>query len=180
MRAILFTLMSVLSAAAFSATVYKWVDENGVTHYSDQPHENAEKVQLAQPQTYKAPRSPAPQQTSVASASHPPAHTYNGCPVVQPANEDTFPNATSVSTTVAIDPQLRQGDQVILMLDGAKLQNFPVGGGSYTISPVDRGTHTLQALIQDGGGNVVCQSASVSFSVVQPSVLNPANPNFHH
>jgi hypothetical protein len=186
MRAILFTLMSVLSAAAFSATsatVYKWVDENGVTHYSDQPHENAEKVQLAQPQTYKAPRAPQGQQpaaNAAASNSQSPSRAYNGCPVVQPANEDTFPNATSVSTTVVIDPHLQQGDQVILMLDGARLQNFPVGGGSYTITPIERGTHTLQALIQDGGGNVVCQSASVSFSVVQPSVLNPANPNFHH
>ena len=55
MRAILFTLMSVVSAVALCATVYKWVDENGVTHYSDQPHENAEKVQIAQPQTYSAP-----------------------------------------------------------------------------------------------------------------------------
>jgi len=52
MRVIMFTLMSVVSAVALSATVYKWVDESGVTHYSDQPHENAEKVTIAQPQTY--------------------------------------------------------------------------------------------------------------------------------
>ena len=56
MRAILFTLMSVACAVAFSATVYRWVDENGVTHYSDQPHENAEKVTISAPQTFSAPR----------------------------------------------------------------------------------------------------------------------------
>ena len=58
MRATLFTLMSVASCAvALAGSVYKWVDENGVTHYSDQPHENAQKVELKAPQTYSAPKS---------------------------------------------------------------------------------------------------------------------------
>ena len=35
--------MSLACTAAVAATVYKWVDENGVVHFSDQPHENAEK-----------------------------------------------------------------------------------------------------------------------------------------
>jgi len=60
MRTFLFTLMSVLACTvAVSATVYRWVDENGVVHFSDQPHENAEKVQLKAPQTYSAPKAPA-------------------------------------------------------------------------------------------------------------------------
>jgi hypothetical protein len=57
---------------------------------------------------------------------------------------------------------------------------FPAQGGSFTISPIDRGQHTLQAVVQDPGGKVLCQSANVTFTVLQPSVLNPANPNFKH
>ena len=174
MRALLFTLLSVVSAAALSATVYKWVDEDGVTHYSDQPHENAEKVQLTQPQTYSAPRaanrsqqSPEPKQA---------ANTYT-CEVTQPANDQNFPNATSVTIGAQISPPPQSGDQGFLLLDGARVPKW--SGGSVTIDPIDRGTHSVQAIVQDSNGKVVCQSATVSFTILQPSVMNPANPNFH-
>ena len=40
-------LALLLGAAAFGATVYKWVDEHGVTHYSDQapPKQDAQKIE---------------------------------------------------------------------------------------------------------------------------------------
>ena len=41
--------------AGARGTVYKWVDENGVVHYSDQPHPNAQKMQVQEAQTYTAP-----------------------------------------------------------------------------------------------------------------------------
>jgi hypothetical protein len=178
MRAILFTLLSVVSAAALSATVYKWVDEDGVTHYSDQPHENAEKVQLTQPQTYSAPRISS--QVRSTSAETPAAtNAYSTCNVVQPTNDQSFPNVTSVTASVQISPPPHGGDQALLLLDGTRVPNFPAGGGSVTINPIDRGTHSLQVVVQDSSGKVLCQSANVSFTVLQPSVLNPANPNFH-
>jgi hypothetical protein len=177
MRAIVFTLLSVLCTAALAATVYKWVDENGVTHYSDQPHENAEKVTVAQPQTYKAPKPPPQQASAAAPPKTPPP--YSSCSIAQPANDDTFPNATSVDAAVVTNPGVRPGDEVVLLLDGSRVANFPPSGGSTTINGIDRGSHSLQAIIRDGNGQVVCQSANVTFTVLQPSVLNPANPNFH-
>ena len=61
MRAMIFTLLSMLACTVtVAATVYRWVDENGVTHYSDQPHENAEKVTVAAPQTYSAAKGYSP------------------------------------------------------------------------------------------------------------------------
>ncbi len=46
MRAIM--LGAVLALATFSAqaAVYKWVDQNGKTHYSDKPVQNAEQVKV--------------------------------------------------------------------------------------------------------------------------------------
>jgi len=177
MRAIVFTLLSVLCTAAFAATVYKWVDENGVTHYSDQPHENAQKVTVAQPQTYKAPKLPPEQASAAAAPKAPPP--YSSCAIAQPANEDTFPNATSVDAAVVTNPGVRPGDEAVLLLDGSRVPSFPPGGGSTTINGIDRGTHSLQVIIRDGNGQVVCQSANITFTVLQPSILNPANPNFH-
>jgi uncharacterized protein DUF4124 len=179
MRIALFTLMSLVCTVAFSATVYRWVDENGVTHYSDQPHEKAEKVQVAAPQTFKAPPVPqrAPAQNAQNGQQQSPAYQ---CQVVSPANDDTLPNAYSVNTAVQVSPGLQGGDQVFLLLDGARVPNYPTQGGAFTISPIDRGQHTLQAVVRDAEGKVVCQSANVSFTVLQASVLNPANPNFKH
>jgi hypothetical protein len=42
MRWKLFTLMLLVGPMALAGPIYKWVDENGVIHYSDQPHENAQ------------------------------------------------------------------------------------------------------------------------------------------
>src|SRR5215469_13685455 len=99
MRVVLFTLMSVVCTVALSATVYRWVDENGVTHYSDQPHENAQKVQVAAPQTYKP--APPPRSTGSQSASPGAPNNYQ-CQVVAPANGEEFVNTYSVNTTVQV------------------------------------------------------------------------------
>ena len=178
MRIALFTLMSLLCTVALSATVYRWVDENGVTHYSDQPHENAEKVQVAAPQTFKA-QPAAPRAPAQSAQSRPPSPAYQ-CQVVSPTDTDTFPNAHSVSTSVQVVPDLHNGDQVFLLLDGARVPGFPTQGGSFTISPIDRGEHTLQVVVQDVSGKLLCQSPNVSFTVLQPSVLNPVNPQHKH
>lgn len=177
MRKVLFTLMSVASTADLAATVYKWTDENGVIHYSDQPHENSQKVEVEAPQTYSAPRasnrvgSSANRQTS--SSGGP---VYQRCAVAQPANDETFMNANSVSVSITVDPTVRAGDQVFVLMDGQKITGLPTTGTQFTISPVDRGTHTLQAIVQDPNGRTLCASGSVTFHVHQPSVLNPANP----
>jgi hypothetical protein len=44
---------------------------------------------------------------------------------------------------------------------------------------VDRGTHTLQALVRDSDGGLMCQTPGVTYHAHQPSVLNPAKP-LHH
>ncbi len=172
MRFILFTLMSVVCTATLAATVFKWVDENGVTHYSDQPHENAEKVQVAAPQDLFRTAPPAAAAAAPREPAATPGPAYRSCALVEPENDQTFPNASSVSASVQLDPQQRPGDQVFVLLDGAR---FPAGAGAVTL-PVERGTHALQVVVQDSNGQVVCQSSPVSFNVTQPSLLNPQSP----
>jgi hypothetical protein len=177
MRAMLFALLSVACTAAFAATVYKWVDEDGVTHYSDQPHENAEKVTITAPQTYSATR--GQNASSGQAPQKAPSNSYT-CSVAQPGNDETFQNTNSVSVAAQSNPAPHDGDQMLLLLDGARVANFPSTGGSYTIDPIDRGQHTVQAVVQDSTGKAVCQSTPVTFTVLQASLLNPANPNHHH
>ena len=52
--------MVLAGSATRAATIYKWVDENGVVHYSDQPHQNAQKVDVPAVQTYRPDSTYAP------------------------------------------------------------------------------------------------------------------------
>jgi Domain of unknown function (DUF4124) len=174
MRRLLFTLISLGSALALAGTVYKWVDENGVVHYSDQPHPNAQKVQLQSAQTYPAQAGATPAAEAVPSTSQP--STYLGCAVVQPSNEQTFANLDSLTVVVQTDPKLRPGDEIFATLDGQPLNGKSATGGTFTVSPIDRGTHVLQAVVRSSDGTVMCQTPGVTFYVHQPSVANPANP----
>ena len=174
MRLTLFTLMCIASAIAVAGTVYKWVDENGVIHYSDQPHENAEKVQLKALQTYSAPKNPPASAPSAPDTKSPPA--YQSCAVSEPTNDQVFMNTSTITAGVVVQPPVRPGDQVVVTLDGQRVPGVPAGGGQFTISPVDRGTHSLQLAVQDQTGRAICQSPSVTFHVHQPSVQNPVNP----
>jgi hypothetical protein len=174
MRGFLFTLISMVlvGGAAAAGTVYKWVDENGVVHYSDQPHPDAQKVKVPDAQTYKA--------LPVGGANGAPAPAsvpYQGCAVVQPASDANLANIESVTVVVQTDPPLRPGDQVFVTFDGQPLNGRSATGPTYTISPVERGAHTLQAVVRDSTGAVLCQTPGVTFNVQQNSVLNPNNPN---
>lgn len=179
MRRLLFTLILLAAGAALAATVYRWVDENGVVHYSDQPHANAEKVHVEAPQTYRA--TPSQSTQGPLAPPPPPASTYRGCAVTDPADEQSFANVDALTIRVRTDPTLLfEGDQIYLMLDGTAINNGAPTGASYTLSPVDRGTHTLQAVVRGADGSVRCQTPAVTFNVHQPSILNPANPIRRH
>lgn len=179
MRTLMFTLMSAVACTvASAATVYKWVDENGVIHFSDQPHENAQKVELKAPQTYSAPKNAAgPAQPVRNAPEKKPGPTYTKCAVAQPENDQMFMNTTTVTAGVLVQPAVRPGDTVVVTLDGQRVPGVPPDGGQFTISPVDRGTHSIQMTVQDPSGVTVCSSAAVTFHVHQPSILNPARPH---
>jgi len=176
MRTLAFTLMSLACSIALAATVYRWVDEDGVVHYSDQPHAKSEKVQVHAAQTYKpsALDTQAPGGGGGASSAAAPA-PYRGCAIMQPQDGQTFANVDSLTVAVQTDPALHQGDKVYVTVDGQALNGGNPTGPQFVLSPVDRGTHTAQAQVKDASGAVQCQTPPVTFEVHQNSILNPNN-----
>jgi hypothetical protein len=179
MRTLLFTLMSLACTVALAATIYKWVDEDGVVHYSDQPHENAQKVELKAPQTYSAPKTAAPAQFPRTPGTKS-APVYQSCSVSEPTSEQVFMNTDTVTAGVTIQPTVRPGDTAVVTLDGQPVPGVPANGGQFTISPVDRGQHSIQMVVKDPTGATVCSSQSVTFYVRQPSLQSPTNPAKPH
>jgi hypothetical protein len=177
MRTLAFTLLCLACSLALAATVYRWVDENGVVHYSDQPHPNAEKLQVHAAQSYKPSALDTPAGGGGASSSSSSSSSpYKGCAVVQPQDGQAYTNVDSLTVVVQTDPQLHQGDRVYVMIDGQAVNGGAPSGPQFVLSPVERGSHTAQAQVKDAGGAIMCQTPTVTFEVHQNSILNPNNP----
>ena len=183
MRTLLFTLMSLACSLALAATVYRWVDENGTVHYSDQPHPNAQKMSVQSAQTYPASETPsqaAAQANAHAAAAAPGEEggdaLYRGCAIVDPQDGAALANVDQLNVSVRTDPALRQGDKIFILMDGTAVNGGKSTGSQFSISPVERGEHVLQAVVRDGQGNLMCQTPGVTVEVHMNSILNPNNP----
>ena len=178
MRHIRFTLicLGLLPVAALAdnghTTVYKWVDAQGVVHYSDQPHPNAQKLEIRGAQTFSAPPLPQSSSNSAPVPTQAAGPAYDNCAISQPADQQTLTNVNQATAVVQTSPQLRPGDQIRFFLDGRQI----AGAGTSFNFPVVRGQHSAQALIEDSTGQIVCETSTVTFFVHQPSVQNPHNP----
>lgn len=166
--------MLVSCTAVAAATIYKWVDQNGVTHYSDQPRPGAEKVTVDTSRRSST-NTAANMPRDVVLPTQANAPTYSACEISSPANDEVFMNVTSVSGSLRLEPQLYSGHRITVALDGKRLDN--TSGTSFTVSPIFRGTHVLTATVEDSTGNAVCTAPSVTFHVRQPSAQAPRGAN---
>ncbi|MBI3171227.1 MAG: DUF4124 domain-containing protein, partial [Hydrocarboniphaga effusa] len=122
MRALLFALL-FLAAASASAEVYKWVDEKGVVHYTDQPpSQNARPAKLPPLQTYKEGTKPKlDRQASPDNGARQPVMASPALKISSPAPEETFRGDAQgqVPVSVQMTPALGDAQFLIYHLDGA-------------------------------------------------------------
>lgn len=179
-------LVALLPAFAAAAEVYRWVDKDGVVHYSDRPQEGAETVVIEEPQTFStpAPRTPRPEPSAPAASIEPEekaadeAAGYSNFEIVRPRQEEVFWNiGGELSVSLRANPRIQAGHTIFLVMDGQEVQELPRGRMQAMLSDVYRGTHTLHAEVRDKLGNTVAKSESVQFTVQQTSIQNPNNPN---
>jgi hypothetical protein len=165
-------LLGLSAPAAAATTLYRWVDADGVLHYSDTPFPGAQKIELSDAQTYHGPPPAAPAVAAPPAAASP----YQSCDITQPASQSSLFAPESVDISVALSPGLRPGDQLSVAVDGQALQPVSAGGSTFQLSQPDRGTHTLTAEVRGPDGTVLCSAPSVVFAVQRPSVNSPQSP----
>ncbi len=172
-------LLLAAAGAAFAAKTYRWVDAQGVIHYSDTPQPGAQQVDLPPAQTYKAPpvavAAPAAPAAPDADATAP----YESCAITAPAADAALFAPESVHVAVHTVPGLRPGDVVQVLLDGSPL-GAPGVALEFDSTQPDRGAHTVTAAVRDSDGRVVCSASPVTFYVQRPSLLSPQSPARGH
>ncbi len=162
-------LISTLAAGTVLAQAYKWVDEDGVTNFSDRPHEGAERIQLPSDG-----RRPPPPVTSAAAgatddeAEEPRQFRYESLTIAAPLAEETLWNIEGVlNVTLNLQPALQTGHRVRIYFDGTP--RF-VNRMSFQIDEVYRGVHNIQAEIIDRSGTMMIRSIPNRFYVQQNTI----------
>jgi len=169
----------LLCAAAASAQVYKWVDEDGVVHYSDQPVPGAEIVTLPKrsstPTVAPRPR-PAAQRRAAAEPTTPETKApeaigYSALTVTAPIAEETLWNIGGVlSVSLDLQPALQPGHRLRLYFDGEPRE---VSTLNVQLEEVWRGEHNLQAEVLDETGKTLIRSQPMRFYVQQTTINRP-------
>lgn len=95
--------------------------------------------------------------------------------IVNPQNEETV-HDNSGNVTVVVQAELRDRQQVRLLLDG-----MPAAPDSedktFELSGIDRGEHTLEAMLLNDRNEVVAKSGPVTFYMWQASRKFPSRNN---
>ena len=160
------------SLTAAAQDVWKYVDESGVTHYTDQFVPGAVKVQMRSGNATAATPSTNTAQTTERAGQQ---TGYRLFQIVQPASQESIVNTGGVvQVAMTLQPGLMTGHAVTLYLDGKQIEDFPRSALDHELQNVPRGEHTLVGVITDENSRRVIETTKVTFIVRQTSILmNP-------
>jgi hypothetical protein len=158
-----------------ATTLYRWVDAQGVIHFSDTPQPGAQKMQVSPAQTF--PSTPVPGGEVAPPATQ---QTYQACEISQPNAEQSFYAPEVIGISVRLVPDLRPGDQLSVSVDGRGLTSIEGSALDFELPMPDRGAHMLQAVVRDANGHTLCTSTTLTFYVQRPSLLAPQSPADAH
>jgi len=148
---LLFLCLAVFTTVS-GETLYKWVDSQGNVHYSDKPIPGGTKIHLPNPTTYTPPTVDVPSRAAEANRE-PAAQGYTSFTISSPTAEQTFWNVDSVTVSVEVAPELKDGDNITITLDGDR--QGPSNALSATFSGLERGEHTAGATLIEANGQTI-------------------------
>jgi len=174
-------MLGLLAAlAAQAAVVYKWVDADGVVHYSDQPVPGAEKIVTAGRSSLNGSSAaaspgngnPNGQQPRTGTAAQTrPAPTT----IVSPQPAQNFFNNEPINVALS-QRELTAEQSVTWHLNGKELDQSP-SATEFVLPNPGRGTFAIAATITNQATGEVESTPSVTFYVHEPSLLSPQHRN---
>lgn len=170
-------------AFAVHAAVYKTTDAEGNVVYTDVPPkagqgEPQQPLELPAGNVYAPtvstppPPPPGEEEEPEETSTH-----YDTLSITAPAQDTAVrENAGNVTVYTRVEPALREGHEVRMLLDGVP---WPVRSkGAIAMTNIDRGTHSLTAQVVDANDQVLISSDPVTFHMLRISVITrPRGPS---
>jgi len=167
------------------ADIYRSVDSDGNVVFTDEHSPHAEKVELPASTIY------TPEITSDDALADVPVEQADEQVLAEPVvipdykiriispgnDESVWVNDGNVMVNLLIEPALdaERGDKVIVRLD-AETSIGPIASSSVQLTNIDRGTHSLVAIIVDQSGGTLTRSTPINFHLHRAFIKNkPAN-----
>ena len=176
-RVLLFGCLLALSVQAQETKrdMWTWKDANGVTQFSDRPVPGARKITInsSSPAPVAGPVTSTPPAPAATRPASPAAVSYQSLEIWSPESGESFFGAdATVNVRMRSEPSLSGGDRLLLYLDGKLVEG---AGNSYehTLSNLERGVHSLAAVILDDKGNEKIRSEPRVFHIKLPTTIEP-------
>jgi hypothetical protein len=167
---ILITIVSLLFTLNASAELFKWVDQDGVIHYSDKrPADTAQQQELS--------GHLARLRKKKEEAKEDNQNIYEEFSVTQPQKDSVVRDADSnVDIVIQINPPLTEKHFLQIYLDGLEVGE-KTKFTNLTLKEVKKGIHRLQGKIIDENAQVISTTEEVTFQFRKPADLSKIAPN---
>ncbi|MGE6388611.1 DUF4124 domain-containing protein [Pseudomonas sp. NPDC078416] len=151
------------------AQVYTYIDANGNRVFTDQPHRNAKKVDIAPTNRVDQPTK-APTRASKAKPAASPIFHYQLLRILAPEPDSTIRDIEgNLNVTVSNEPELQPDHLYRLLLD-SKPYGEPTRSPVFPLTNIDRGTHQLSVEIIDQYGRVLERTPNQPFHLIRISL----------
>ena len=173
-----FLALLALSAACYTiAEVYRVVNADGTVTYTDNPPAGDPTVEAMELPTINT--QPALQMPAITRKAEDKEGKgfagYSQISIASPARGATIPPGyEQIPVKVSTEPGLQQGHLIQLIFNGKPYGPLS-SSTSFSISPIIRGEHSIQAKILDSNNDIVGQSGTTTVHVKRHSIQNNRN-----
>lgn len=177
LRSFLLAALLVTSVASY-ADVYSWRDANGRLVFGDSPPDQvkADKVKLKpltiadgyKTEEEKEQSAAAKEEDDEAGSDDDTA--YKNFKISSPSNEEAIrANSGNVSVSISLSPALKKGHGITLYVDGKQYKDAATT--SFQLESLNRGSHTVFAILHDENDEVIMNTEPVKFHVLRSSAI---------
>ncbi|MBL1432697.1 MAG: DUF4124 domain-containing protein [Gammaproteobacteria bacterium] len=175
--------LALTSTLALTDSIYQSVGPDGSVIFSDHPSDGAKEIKLKPITTYNAKEASGYKHANTPATTTDPdtedKEHYKEFSITSPANDAALPTGDAGNTTIQIriDPPLsvKKGHRLSALVDGGQL-DYVTSSSSISLRNLDRGTHSIRAVIVNKRGDIVqLSSNSITLHVQRASIFSPAN-----
>jgi len=174
------TLSLVIASGSLAAQVYKTVDEDGNVTYTDRPPEDGSapiklpELSVIEAPTYETAPSSGAGGADEGEKEKPLRYLrkhYADFAIVSPQQEESvWYSQEVISVAWSTKYQLQAGMQVTVSVDGG--QEAATADRVIPITGLERGEHTVTAVLKDAKNRSIATAASIRFFIRQPNIYS--------